>query len=87
MHNKSFTRVRDHLARISALTHTLVHTHHPLQIVFAAGNDGALGESSVGTPATAKNALVIGAHSQSLLSARYGFSHMILPEIEKKFYF
>jgi len=72
---------------MSALSPTCAFTHPPVQIVFAAGNDGALGEASVGTPATAKNALVIGAHSQSLLSARYGFSHLNSPDIEKKLNF
>ncbi len=38
--------------------------------IIAAGNDGAYAHRTVGSPATAKNVLTIGAASQSLLSAK-----------------
>ena len=43
-----------------------VHAHDDLLVLVAAGNDGTNGEYTVGTPATAKNILAVGAVTSSL---------------------
>lgn len=45
---------------------SFVHAHDDLLVLVAAGNDGTKGEYTVGTPATAKNMLAVGAVTSAI---------------------
>jgi len=45
-----------------------VHAHDDLLVLVAAGNEGAKGEYTVGTPATAKNILAVGAVTSAIVT-------------------
>jgi subtilisin family serine protease len=49
-------------------TDSFVYAHDDLLVLVAAGNDGTRGEYTVGTPATAKNILAVGAVTNSIIT-------------------
>lgn len=53
-----------------------MHQHQDFLIVMAAGNDGERGHATVSSPATAKNALTIGASQAPTIGLREGHCGM-----------